>query len=287
VLSRLTGAHCVVHVHVGYNPDWMGRVLRWSLHHAGTLVAISAFVGATLTEAGIDRRRVVVVPNGIDVEQWRPDADGAGARRALGIGPDTPLLLSVCRLFPAKGPADAVEAVARLRGQFPDVRLLIVGLDVTGGSFSAELRARVAELGLEEHVSFLGRRDDVQALMAACDVYVMPSHLEPFGLVFCEAMAMRRPVVGLADGGTVEVVEDGRTGLLSQHGDLDGLVRNLEILLADPALRATMGEAGRRVVEARFTTQRMADGVESVYRAITCTLPGGSGAHGNNEGDQG
>ncbi len=277
VLSRLTRARSIVHVHVGYNPGWMGGMLRWALGHSDALIAISAYVGRTLAEGGLDPDRIHVVLNGIDVDRWHPDADGSRVRRELGTGATTPLLLTICRLFPEKGPGDAIEAVARLRDEFPDIRLLIVGTDITGGWFSAQLRQRVDELGLADHVALLGRRGDVEELLAACDVFVMPSFEEPFGLVFCEAMAMRRPVVGLADGGTVEAVEDGRTGLLSKHGDLDALTANLRTLLLDPELRSAMGTAGRQVVESRFTTPRMAADVAAVYQAVAFAARDGDG----------
>ena len=267
VLGRLTGATSLVHVHVGYNPAWMGRLLRWSLLHADGLVAISQFVARTLTDGGVDPARVHVVLNGIDPDAWHPGAGAADARAELGLSADAPLLLTVCRLFPEKGPGDVIEAVARLRAEFPDVTLLVVGTDISpDGWFSAELHRRVAELDLADHVRFLGRRGDIEGLMAACDVFVMPSLHEPFGLVFCEAMAMERPVVALGDGGTVEVVEHGRTGLLSDRGDLDALTADLARLLRDPAARAAMGVAGRQTVLERFTTRRMAADAAKVYR---------------------
>ena len=104
--------------------------------------------------------------------------------------------------------------------------------------------------------------------MAAADVYAMPSHEEPFGLVFLEAMAMCRPVVGLSNGGTLEVVEHGSSGLLSERGDIDMLVANLRKLLRDPDLREKMGEYGRRQVEQRFSAERMAADVASVYSLV-------------------
>jgi glycosyltransferase involved in cell wall biosynthesis len=136
------------------------------------------------------------------------------------------------------------------------------------GWFSASLHRRVTELDLDGHVRFLGRRTDIEGLLDAADVFVMPSFEEPFGLVFCEAMAMARPIVALADGGTVEVVEHGRTGLLSSRGDIDQLVADLAVLLDDRALRLTMGSAGRREVLARFTTERMATDAAAVYQRI-------------------
>jgi glycosyltransferase involved in cell wall biosynthesis len=269
VLSRLTGARNLVHLHQSYNPQWIGRLLRWSLANADQLVVISDYVGRSLVEGGIDPDRVHVVRNGIDPDGWHPGARRDETRAALGIGAATPVLLTVCRLFPEKGPAEVIEAVARLRSEHPEIQLLIVGTDITEGAwFSAALHARVAELGLGDQVRFLGRRDDIEGLMAAADVFVMPSTNEPFGLVFCEAMAMERPVVALDDGGTVEVVDDGRTGLLSTYGDLDGLTGNIGALLADPERRRSMGSAGRADVITRFSTRRMAADAASVYAAI-------------------
>ena len=140
VLSRLTRARSIIHVHVGYNTDWMGGMLRWALGQCDALIAISAFVGGTLSDGGLDADRIHVVLNGIDVDRWHPDVDGSRAREEFGAGPTTPVLVTICRLFPEKGPGDAIEAVARLRDEFPDIRLLIVGTDVTGGRFSAQLR---------------------------------------------------------------------------------------------------------------------------------------------------
>ena len=108
-------------------------------------------------------------------------------------------------------------------------------------------------------------RSDIAALMAACDVFSLPSFEEPFGLVFAEAMAMKRPVVALTNGGTPEVVEHGKCGLLSPPGDIDALAANLLTLLDDAALRAQFGEYGRSRVEQHFTPQRMASDFAALY----------------------
>ena len=283
LLGRLTGARSIVHVHVGYDPTWMGRMLQWSLAHADVLVAISEYVGSTLVAGGLDPARVRVVTNGIDVERWHPDTDGAAGRQRLGIAPDAPLLITICRLFPEKGPAAIIEAVARLRDELPAIQLLIIGADVPGSNYSEDLRRLAADRGVSDNVRLLGRRDDIEELLAAADVFVMPSHDEPFGLVFCEAMAMGKPVVALDDGGTVEIVEEGRTGLLSAYGDLDALTANLRALLLDPARRAEMGAAGRCVVAERLTADAMAAAASGVYQAIASRDPvcGNRGSRGS------
>jgi glycosyltransferase involved in cell wall biosynthesis len=263
VLGRLTRAHVVVHVHVGWG-EWMNGLLKWSLRKADTLVAISEFVATTLVESGHDPARIRVVLNGIDTDRWVPGTGRDRIRDGLGIGPDAPVLLSVCRLFEGKGVRQLIEAMPALRDEYPDVRLLIVGGEMQPG-FKAELESLVDRLGLGANVSFTGVRSDVDELMAACDVYVMPSQWEPFGLVFAEAMAMERPVVALDNGGTPEVVDHEVTGLLSPLGDHEALVTNLKTLLADPDRRREMGRRGRQVVLERFTLQRLADDVGDVY----------------------
>src|SRR3989442_221995 len=141
-----------------------------------------------------------------------------------------------------------VRSRAVLRAEFPALRLLVVGEDyrlADGESYLEQLKSLVRDLGVEEHVIFTGHRSDMPDLMAACDVFALPSFEEPFGLVFAEAMAMKRPVVALTNGGTPEVVEHGKCGLLSPPGDVDALAANLLRLLGDPALRTQFGEYGR------------------------------------------
>lgn len=266
LLARLTGARCIIHVHVGYG-EWMSPMLKWSLKQADVLLAVSQFVAGTLVASGHDQSRIRIALNGIDLRPWRPGVGREEIRREFAIPDAAPMVLTVCRLFAAKGAGDLVRVLGRLTPEHPDARLLIVGDEMDGG-FVLELRRLIDELGLTDRVTLTGRRTDVPALMAGCDVFAMPSLGEPFGLVFAEAMAMERPVVALDSGGTPEVVVHGSTGLLSEPGDLDGLTANLAALLADPARRSRMGALGRRRVEERFTIRRMADDVATVYREI-------------------
>jgi glycosyltransferase involved in cell wall biosynthesis len=273
LLARLTGAVCVVHVHVAFAPAWMGRLLKWSMRRADALVAVSEFVADTLVAGGHDAGRVHVVLNAIDLDRWQPRPADPVMRRELGVTTDSTLVLSVCRLFPEKGPAELIRAIAALHDTNHDVFLVLVGAPLDP-AYVDELLELAATLGIAERVTFTGRRGDVADLMAAADIFAMPSTGEPFGLVYAEAMAMERPVVGLANGGTPEVVVDGVTGLLAQPGDLDDLVRRLEALIADPDLRRRMGAAGRSHVSTAFTRERMAADVATVYRLV-CSANGG------------
>jgi glycosyltransferase involved in cell wall biosynthesis len=268
LLGRLTRTPSIIHAHVAWG-TWMSPLLRWSLRKADGLIAISDFVARSLVESGHAPEKVHVVPNAVDVAAWQPGQHRGETRAQLGLTDDDPMVLTVCRLFPEKGPEDLIRAVAIAHSRVPRVRLFVVGRDPTPNQwFSAHLADVVRDGDLGDTVRLLGWRDDVVRLMAAADVYAMPSTGEPFGLVFAEAMAMQLPVVALTDGGTPEVVVDGRSGLLSDHGDTDALAANLVTLLENPGRRREMGEYGRRRVEACFTTERLAREVAHVYRQV-------------------
>ena len=273
IIARLSRTKCIVHSHVAFG-EWMGAALRWSLKRGDALVAVSAFVARSLVASGHDPARIHVVLNAIDPGEWSPGKDRESARRELGVPTSSPVLLSVSRLFREKGLAELLEAVASIRALVPDVRVVIAGSDVTPGhSFSKELQSIIQQRGLEENVIFTGYRSDVARLMAAADVFAMPSFEEPFGLVYAEAMAMKLPVVGLDSGGVPEIVEHGVTGLLSNPGDISTLATNLLRLINNRDLRLKMGEAGRRVVEERFTPSRLAGDMAKVYALLAERQP--------------
>jgi glycosyltransferase involved in cell wall biosynthesis len=271
LVSWMSGARSVIHIHVG--GDWMSAPVRFAMHRADALIGVSNFVVRTLRHDGYRAERAHAVLNAIDVGTWDSGMDRLQSRRELGVPEGAPLIVSIARLFHWKGQGDLLEALAIVRKEFPTVRLLVVGEDYPAGdpqrgSYLAELQERVEAMGLKDNVAFLGFRSDVSRLLSAADVFALPSFQEPFGLVFAEAMAMKRPVVALDSGGTSEVVENGKTGLLSPARDLQALAKNLMTLLRDPALRAQMGEAGRQRVEANFTAARMARDAERVYDSL-------------------
>jgi len=132
------------------------------------------------------------------------------------------------------------------------------------------LKEHASKLGIGENVIFTGQRSDIAALYGGLRRLLAPSFEEPFGPRVREAMAMKRPVVALTNGGTPEVVEHGKCGLLSPPGDIDALAANLLRLLDNPALRTQFGEYGRsRVEQALHAT---AHGVR-LCRAL-CAHPG-------------
>jgi glycosyltransferase involved in cell wall biosynthesis len=264
-LASLTGAKALIHAHVNYG-NWMSRGVTWAFGRADAIVGVSNHTAKTFVEAGYRADRVHAVLNAIEPSRWDPSLDPAPGRASLGVPDGAPLIVSVARLFRWKGHLELLGALAQVKRKHPNVRLAVVGSDYPADSGATQmLKAHAHELGVGQNVMFTGQRSDVASLLAACNVFSLPSFEEPFGLVFAEAMAMKRPVVALASGGTPEVVEHGKCGLLSPPGDIDALAANLLRLLGDPALRTQFGEYGRWRIEQHFTPQRMASDFAALY----------------------
>jgi glycosyltransferase involved in cell wall biosynthesis len=268
-LAKLVGARSVVHVHIKWS-DYYSALACWAVRNSDAVFGISDYVSRSVVTFGKSPSGVHTVLNGIDVTRWNPaSADRSAIRRELGIAPEAPVMASVSRLFVHKGTAELLRAFALVRKELPEARLLVVGEETPfSRGFSAKMQELARELGLGDAVLFTGGRSDVPAIMAACDVFSMPSDEEPFGLVYLEAMAMERPVVALSNGGTPEVVEHGHTGLLSEHQDVPAFAANAIALLRDPERRARMGANGRERVLTRFSAQRMAADVGNAYQAL-------------------
>jgi glycosyltransferase involved in cell wall biosynthesis len=271
-LARASGAKAVIHIHIKCD-HWMSAPVKFSMRNADALIGVSRHVARSTATFGIAPHKTHAVLNAIEPEKWTPGLDAQPIRDELRIPPGAPILLCVARLFHWKGQGELIRALGLVAKEFPQTRLLIVGTeDKLGGSsrphYRAELDALAQELRLNDQVIFTGKRDDVPRLMAAADVFAMPSFEEPFGLVYAEAMAMKRPVVALDNGGTPEVVDHGQSGLLSPPGDIPALASNILALLRDPALRARMGEYGRAQVEARFNPRRLVSDIGRVYDSL-------------------
>lgn len=269
-LGQATGAKSIVHVHVKWSQEYSWPA-KLSVANADAALAISRYVRDTIVDMGKPTSRVFTVLNALDAGRWDPDQIGREVRAELGIADDAPVLASISRLFSWKGPTQLIKALALVVKEFPKTKLLIVGADemyIHGGSYTEELKRLTASLGLSDNIIFTGHRSDAPRILAACDLFTMPSYEEPFGVVFLEAMAMRKPVIGIDNGGTPEVVENGKAGLLSEPWNVPQLAENILTLLRDPARREEMGRYGRQRVLDYFTPQRMAREVGEVYEQV-------------------
>ena len=207
----------------------------------------------------IQPSRISVVYNGLNHEAFRPKQQAASVRKQWGIDENAPLIVCVTRLHPEKG-TDLLPLIAEKmeRGTF-----LVVG----DGPQRGELEANVRRLNLQNRFFFTGWQDDVASLLAASDVYLLPSREESFPQVILEAMAMGLAVVAADVGGVRELVDDGVTGALVPPQDVEGFSTALTRLLANPAMARQMGMAGGKK-SLQFTETRMVREIAQIYDEV-------------------
>lgn len=228
--------------------------------------SLKADVVVTSSHAAAARHRGGrAIHPGIDLEPYERSGRAAG-RDLLGMKDDDPAIGIVGRLQPWKNQHVFLRAVPSILQRHPRARFFVIG--GTPGGFSAgypsELRALATELGVADHVTFMGQRDDVPALLAGLDVFVMASDAEPFGLVTVEAMAAGVPVVATRAGGTPEIVAHERTGLLVPVGDARALADAVVRYLADPAWAGSIARSAREDARRRFSMERFVTDVEDL-----------------------
>jgi glycosyltransferase involved in cell wall biosynthesis len=232
------------------------------------VIALSDHVLEFVATAGRVRRdKLVRIYYGIEPARFA-GGDRAAARAALGVADGVHVAACVARFHPQKDHPTLFRAAARLQRERREFLLLLIGGDPFHG-LEPEMRAQVAALGLDDRVRFLGIRDDVPDLLAASDLFVLPSLFEGLGLVFLEAMAAGLPVLSTDCSAIPEVVEHGRTGVLIPVGDDEALAREWARFQDDRELGRRLGGAGRESVARRFGLGRMVDETVAVYREAT------------------
>lgn len=216
-----------------------------------TYIGISGYVSKRFFSTHhVAGDKVVTIFNSVNIERFRP-RNALEARAELGLPIDRKILCSVAMLIPEKGIHFLLQALARLvdKNGMKDLLLVLVG----EGYYRQELERLTGELGIRDHILFLGRRSDVHLLVAAADVVVVPSVWEEaFGIIIAEAMASERPVVASRIGGIPELVEHGKTGFLVTAGDSINLADTLHHVLLNAAELQGVCEAARNKARAEF-----------------------------------
>jgi glycosyltransferase involved in cell wall biosynthesis len=248
----------------------LALLLRAARRFRPRIIAISEAVRASLGEADAE---VTVIHNGTNLSAFQPAPDRPALRDRLGLRPDEVAVSIVGRLTPWKGHRELLRAFAEVAREQPNVRLLVVGeVAFWEDAYDAELKALADALGISSRVNWLGFRDDVPAVLAASDVFALPSVDEPFGRAIVEAMACEQPVVATRSGGVPEIVVQGETGLLVPPGEHRELAAALLTLVRDVDLRQRMGRAGRARAMTLFDVHRTAQRVQDLYQEMLAGL---------------
>lgn len=217
--------------------------------------------------------KIVVIPNGVSLE-FRLTPEDTLSKRAsvtaarqrlrevLGISQQAQLILSVGRLTDQKGYIYLIDAMPFVLGRFPDALVFLIG----DGSARQGLEERVQKLGIGDAVRFLGTRSDIPALLAAADIFALPSISEGMPNALLEAMGMGVPVVASSLGCVKEVVTHGETGCLVSPGDATALGESIVCLLENMDLRMRLGRAGRALVENKYTLEQMCESYGRIFK---------------------
>lgn len=235
---------------------------RYSAAHR--VVAVSKCVADIVAAAGVNRSRVAVVHDGVEVPRLPSAEERRQARARWDAEPQTVLIGCVGYFSPEKGQERLIRALPTIRERHPNCRLLLVG----EGPRRAALEGLARELGVEESVQFAGVVDDLLQVYDAIDLYVLPSLSEGLGTSLLLAMAHALPVVAAARGGPAEVVADGTNGLLVPDPEPELLAQAVLRLLSDPAGAKRMGEVARRTIESKFTVEQMVDNTLAIYEQV-------------------
>ncbi len=254
----------------GFNRFSLKRKILCRLYNSFTDLsfAVSELVGRYVQEqCGINPARLKVLYNAVDPALYEKTGRAAKVRQELGLPPEAQVVGLVARLdHRAKGHLELLQALSLLKDKHT-VHALMVG----GGRRQEEMRQLAASLGLGEVVHFLGNRRDVPDLLAAMDIFVLPSHSEGVSLAVLEAMAAGLPVIVSAVGGLPEIVHDGETGLLIPPKDPEALAQSLARVLEEPGLAQGLGQKARQQVLKKYSLERLGQVVNAAYDELVET----------------
>lgn len=247
---------------------WQGRgrraLARVLAVATSRTIACGREVGRTMVESErIPARKMVVIPNGIDLRRFAA-ADRMSLRSELGVPEGRILLGVVGRLHAQKGHLDLLEALAALPGGITGWTCVIAG----SGPLEGAIKDRILELGLQDRVRLIGQRDDMPDVLAALDVFVMPSRWEGLPMALLEAMTFRLPIVATRVGSIPDVIDENRNGILVPPADPPALSAALHRLVTEPASRERLGREARESVERVYNAELTAKAYEDLYREL-------------------
>jgi glycosyltransferase involved in cell wall biosynthesis len=237
-----------------------------------TMDAVTAWISTSnaaaevkIARERVPREKIFIIPTGIPD---RPIADAEArnrARKKLKLTEnDAPVLAVIANIRPAKGYGDLIDAVAKLKEQWPGIVCLCAGRDDSDGAIPRLAAAR----GLENNMRFLGFRSDAPIVYDAADLAVLPSHWEGMPLSLLEALRAGLPCVATRVGGVAEVIDHGAQGLLCPPRDPAALIDSISKLLEDDALRGRMAAGAREKFENDFRVELMVEKMTEVYERM-------------------
>ena len=275
LMGRFLGRSTLVHVHGGGFRDFYYRsnrivqeLIRWCGEIPDCIVVASPQMLDTWRIIGLAEERIIWINNAVRLPEngiWDNPKDDKLIKDGIA---STINVLFLTRIALEKGIIELIEAIALLAKSFPMIRLRIVGVE---SQESLEAKDRIRKLSLDEKIDYIGTvsEEQKQAEFLAADIYAFPTHVEDQSYAVLEAISYGLPCVASAVGGVPSIIESGVNGLLVPPKNVKDLADAIERLIRNPDLRRQLGIAGRKTVEERFTWDRPADEMYSLYEKIT------------------
>lgn len=216
-----------------------------------------------LSRDHIDPNKLALIYNGIDARPFELASEVKGKlRNHMGLRDLDKVIIVVANLIPYKGHLDFLKAAREVKDGIPETAFWLIGED---RGIQKDLEAAAKDLGIGDSVLFMGQRSDIPSLLAASDLFVLPSHEEGFSNVILEAMAAGLPVVATKVGGNSEAVVDGTTGWLVPPRNPAAMAGKIVDLLSDPKKATAWGLQGRERVREHFTIEQMVEKQLTLY----------------------
>ena len=234
----------------------------WKLNNKVTCV--SQDIENDLIKMGLNRGKTLVIQNGIDLEPFKNEINKPDIRKKLGFNDSDFIVCTVGRLSKEKNHKLFIEMAVAVSAVLNNAKFLIIG----DGSLKEELMAYARSRSIAEKIIFAGQRNDIPELLKATDCFVLTSDYESFGLVLLEAMAAGTPVVTTNAGGIEEIVISGKTGLVVQKNDVQGLSSSIIRLANNPIEREMLAKEASSLVGNRYSIDKMIYAYQELYRSL-------------------
>jgi glycosyltransferase involved in cell wall biosynthesis len=264
IVGRLTGVPTIIG-----SERTIGQARRWArlatklTNPLTDAVEVNSNIGGKAIEEGlgVPHNKIEVVRSGLDVDAYRITKNRELIRSEIGVKEDQHLIVYAGRFRSVKGVEYGIRAFATALSEESSIHLALAG----EGDQLHDLQLLVHELGIDDHITFLGVRNDMPELLSAADSVLMPSLTEGFPRTAIEAMAAGKPVIATRVGGTPEAIDDGINGILVPSKDISAMSSAIVRLSKDQALQKNLGEAGRQRAESHYSVETYVTRLKDLY----------------------
>lgn len=268
IAASMRGKPVVSTVHGWIANDIKGKVYvfldKIALRFFSLIIAVSDRTRRLVERTGVSKDKIAVISNALRLDQYVIDRSSSTFRQELGIKPHTALIACIGRLSPEKGQHAFLMAARELAQEFDHVKFVLVGI----GPIQEQLERYVMENGLSEWIVFCGYRSDMINIYNGVDLVVQSSYTEGMPNVVLEALLMGVPVIATDVGGTGEVIEAGKSGVLIKPGSVSAIVEQIRNFLRNPSMFRAMAMLGRQMVEEKFDHRKRVEKLAGIYRDV-------------------